>query len=185
MVGTQWIASHWWVLLIRGLVAVAFGIFAFVYPVATIAAFVLLFGAFALVDGVFVTIAALRLRHPQHGERWWLMLLQGLAGIAVGLVTFFWPGITALALALLIAAWAILTGFLEIGAAFQLRKQIAGEIFLVIAGALSVLLGLVFAIFPTLTLLFSVYFFGAYAIVAGIALVVLSFRMRSLHAPTA
>jgi uncharacterized membrane protein HdeD (DUF308 family) len=86
---------------------------------------------------------------------------------------------------LLIAARAILTGFLEIGAAFQLRKQIAGEIFLVIAGALSVLLGLVFAIFPTLTLLFSVYFFGAYAIVAGIALVVLSFRMRSLHAPTA
>lgn len=180
MVGAHRLASHWWVVLVRGLIGIAFGIFALIYPAATVLAFVVLFAAFAFVDGLFVLVAALRFPHPEGG-RWWWMLLQGIAGIAIGVLTYLWPGITLLALALLIAAWAIVTGVLEIGAAFNLRREIAGEILLIIAGVLSILLGLAFAVFPGLGLLFSVYFFAAYALIAGVALVALSFRIRNLR----
>src|SRR6266542_6762541 len=113
-------ARNWWVLALRGLAGVIFGLLAFMWPGLTLVALVALFGAYALVDGIFAVVAAIK--SARGNEDWWVVLLEGLAGIAAGLVTFFWPGITALALLYLIAAWAIVTGSFEIMAAVRLRK---------------------------------------------------------------
>jgi uncharacterized membrane protein HdeD (DUF308 family) len=179
MYGVRTLATHWWVILLRGLVAVLFGVVAFVFPLSTAAAFVIVFGAYALVDGVLTVLAALRLAHPDSG-RWWFLLLQGLVGIAAGVLTFFWPAITALALGLLVAAWALVTGILEIGAAIRLRKDVPGEILLILAGLLSIALGIFLSLRPFTALLASVWVIAVYALIAGFMLIVLSFRLRGL-----
>ncbi len=181
MIAAHRLAANWYWLLVRGLLALAFGILVFVYPGSAIAAFVILFGAYAFVDGMFVLIAGLRFAHPDSGS-WWWMIVQGLAGIAAGVLTFFWPQITALVLGILVAAWAVVTGVFEILTAFQLRKNVPGEILLLVAGLLSVALGIFLSLFPITALLAGIWIVGVYAIVAGIALVVLSFRLRSLAA---
>jgi uncharacterized membrane protein HdeD (DUF308 family) len=180
VVGVRTIASHWWLPLIRGLVAIAFGVLAFAFPVATAGAFVILFGAFALVDGLVTVTTALRFSHP-HAGGWWWMLAQGFIGILIGVVTFAWPAITALALGILVAAWAISTGILELGAAFRLRTSLPGEILLVVSGLLSIVLGVALAFFPLTALLAWVWLVAAYAIVAGVVLLGLSFRLRAVR----
>jgi uncharacterized membrane protein HdeD (DUF308 family) len=186
MIAAHRIAEHWYIPLIRGLIAVVFGVAVLVHPVAAVATFVLLFGAFAFADGIVTLVTAFRFAHPNTG-RWWWMLVQGIVGILVGLIAFFWPISAAWALAILIAAWAFSTGILELGAAFQLRREIPGEIFLAISGVLSILLGIAFVILPGAALLTLVFVVGFYAIVAGVSLVVLSIRLRSMrermHAP--
>src|SRR5262245_7702154 len=119
------LARNWWLVVLRGVLAVLFGLTAFVWPGVTCLVLVLFFGAYAFVDGVFAVITGL----VRFGEssRWWIFLLEGLVGIAVGVVTFLWPGITSLALIYLVAAWAIVTGVLEIGAAIRLRREISNE----------------------------------------------------------
>jgi len=166
---------------LRGLVAVAFGVVAFLYPISTAAAFVIIFGAYALVDGLLTIVAALRLAHPDRG-RWWAMLLQGIIGVAAGVFTFFWPFVTAWALGLLVAVWAIATGVFEIGAGVRLRKDVPNEILLILVGILSLALGVFLATRPFAALLASVFVIGAYALVAGVVLIVLSFRLRGLKA---
>ena len=109
------LARNWWVLALRGVIAVLFGLAAFVWPGITLAALVLLFGAYALVDGVFAVIAALTGRSGH--ERWWVLLLEGLVGVAAGVLTFVWPAITEFVLLYLIAAWAVVTGVIEVIAA--------------------------------------------------------------------
>src|SRR5262245_11439403 len=126
------LARNWWVLAIRGVAAILFGIGAFVWPGLTLAVLVLLFGAYALVDGVFAVVAGIAAYGQQ--ERWWMMLLEGLAGIVIGILTFAWPGVTALVLLYFIAAWSIVTGAFEIAAAIRLRKEIEGEWALALAG---------------------------------------------------
>src|SRR3954469_15088793 len=111
------LARNWWVLVLRGLLAVLFGIAAFAWPGITLAALVILYGAYALVDGIFA-IASVMIGRTS-GMPWWALLLQGLAGIAVGIMTFAWPGITALVLLCLIAAWAVVTGIFSIVAAIR------------------------------------------------------------------
>src|SRR5215510_16405660 len=109
------LSEHWWVLLLRGLLAIAFGIMAFAWPGVTLAVLVLLFGAYALVDGIFEVIAGFR-------AKWWGLVFLGILGIAAGVITFMWPHITAIALLWLIAFWAIVVGIMQISAAIRLRR---------------------------------------------------------------
>src|SRR3954464_3482575 len=119
------LASHWWVLVVRGVAAVIFGVLALLYPPGAIAALVVLFGAYAIVDGIFNIVAAVRT--PHRGQRWGWLLFEGIVSLLAGLVTLFWPGPTALALVLLIGSWSLVTGIAEIAAAIRLRKTIQGE----------------------------------------------------------
>jgi uncharacterized membrane protein HdeD (DUF308 family) len=172
------LADNWWALALRGLLAVLFGITAFVMPGLTLAALVLLYGAYALVDGVFAVVASLAGR--TFGTPWWAMLIRGLLGIAIGIVTFVWPGITELALLYIVAAWAIVTGGFEIVAAIRLRKEIRGEWLVVLSGAISVLFGLALMVYPAAGALAIVWLLGSYAIIFGVLLLVLGLRLRSL-----
>jgi uncharacterized membrane protein HdeD (DUF308 family) len=172
------LARNWWALALRGLFAVLFGIVAFALPGSTLGALVLLYGAYALVDGIFAIAAAVAGR--DEGLPWWAMLLEGVVGIAVGVITFAWPGITALVLLYLIAAWAFVTGALEIAAAIRLRKEIRGEWLLALSGVLSVLFGVILVVNPGAGALAVVWLIGAYAIAFGVVLLVLGFRLRSL-----
>ena len=171
------LARNWWALALRGLFAVLFGIAAFALPGITLGALVLLYGAYAFVDGVFAITAALVGR--TEGVPWWALLVEGLFGIAVGVLTMFWPGITALALLFMISAWAVVTGVLEIVAAIRLRKEIQGEWLLALSGILSVLFGLALVVNPGAGALAVVWLIGAYAIVFGLLLIALGFRLRS------
>jgi len=173
------LAAHWWVPLLRGIIALIFGIVLFVLPLSSVAAFVLLFGAYAAVDGVLGIVQALRFAHPSTG-RWWLQLLAGVCGILVGIITLVYPAITALTLAWFISAWAIVTGFFEIGAGFRLRKDVPGEIFMICAGLFSVVLGVAIFFFPLGGLLAAVWVIATYGIIAGFALIGLAFRLRGL-----
>jgi len=170
--------SSWWALVLRGLAAIAFGVLAFVWPQITLTALVFLWGAYALVDGVFAIAAGVK----SHGEnkRWWVLLLEGILGVAAGLVAFLVPGITALALLILIAAWAMVTGAFEIAAAIQLRKYIKGEWLLALAGVASVLFALALLFNPAAGALALVWLIGAYSIVFGVLLIVLGVRLHSL-----
>jgi len=178
------LARNWWVVLLRGVAGVVFGVITFVAPGLSLAALVLLFGAYALVDGVLAAISAIRWRGET--DRWWVILLEGLASIAAGIVTFVWPGISALALLYVIAAWALVTGGLEIAAAIRLRRIITGEWLLVLIGILSMAVGVLLALFPSAGALALVIWIGAYVAAAGVLLIALAFRLRSwgkTHSP--
>jgi len=171
------LARNWWALALRGLFAILFGIAAFAWPGITLGALVLLYGAYALVDGVFAIAAAVVGR--TDGMPWWALVLEGVAGIAVGIMTFAWPGITALVLLYLIAAWAVVTGIFEIVAAVRLRKEIQGEWLLALSGILSVLFGFALVFNPLAGALAVVWLIGAYAIAFGVLMIALAFRLRS------
>ncbi|WP_339460264.1 HdeD family acid-resistance protein [Nodularia spumigena] len=174
--GTR-LARNWWTVALRGAIAIIFGLAALFWPDITLTALIFIFAAFVLVSGVLLAIAAFRdgLTHT-HG---WLMLLEGAIGIAVGIMAFIWPGITALVLLYLIAAWAIVTGVLEIIAAIQVRKEIQNEWLLAIAGITSVLFGVLLLVWPLAGALAILWIIGAYAIIFGILLLILAFRLRS------
>jgi uncharacterized membrane protein HdeD (DUF308 family) len=171
------LARNWWVLALRGLCAIIFGILAFVWPGVTLGVLVLLYGAYALVDGVLAIIAALSKRQ-ESGLPWWALLLEGLLGIAAGIVAFVWPGITALFLLFLIAGWAIVTGVFEIIAAIRLRKEIEGELWLALSGIVSIIFGVLLFARPGAGALTVVWLIGAYAIFFGIFLLALAFRLK-------
>ena len=168
----------WWMLLVRGILAILFGIAAFIWPGLTIEMLVLLFGAYALVDGIFAVIVSIH----QHGEneRWWTVLLEGIAGIVLGVLTWFWPGTTATVLLAFIAAWAIVTGVFEIITAVQVRREIEGEWVYILSGALSVLFGILLAAWPATGALALVVVIGVYSILFGALLVALSVRLRRM-----
>jgi uncharacterized membrane protein HdeD (DUF308 family) len=170
------LARNWWALALRGLFALFFGLLAFALPGITLAALVILFGAYSLVDGIFALVTAVRAAEAH--ERWWLFVLEGLAGVAAGVITFMWPGITALVLLFLIAWWAIVTGIFEIAAAVRLRKEIRGEWALVLGGAASVFFGLVLLFRPGVGALAVIWLIGTYAVVFGLLLLMLAFRLR-------
>jgi len=172
------LTRHWWVLALRGVAAILFALIAFAWPGITLTALVWLWGAYAFVDGVFAVVAAVRAAE-QH-QRWGMLLLEGISGIAAGIVAFAWTGITALVLVYLIAAWAIVTGIFEIAAAIRLREMIEGEWLLGLSGVLSVLLGVLIIARPGAGLLAWVWVIGAYALLFGIVLLALAFRLRAL-----
>ena len=177
VVNADTLAHNWWAVLFRGIVAVVFGVVTFAAPGISLAVLVLLFGAYAFVDGIFGIASALRRRG--ESDHWGLLLLEGMAGIAAGVVTMFWPGLTAFVLLYLIAAWAIVTGAFEVAAAIRLRKIISGEWLLVLSGLASVGLGALLVAYPGPGALAFVLWIGAYAAVAGVLLIALAFRLRS------
>jgi uncharacterized membrane protein HdeD (DUF308 family) len=171
-------ARNWWVLLIRGILAIIFGVLAFLWPGMALEVLVLLFGAYALLDGVASIIIGLTGRGAQDNRLW--LLLGGVFGVLVGVLAFVWPGLTALTLIYFIAAWAILTGAFTIVAAVQLRKEIDNEWLLVISGALSILVGLYMAAFPGEGALALIWVIAAYAVIFGIMLIGLALRLRGM-----
>jgi uncharacterized membrane protein HdeD (DUF308 family) len=167
------LAANWWALALRGLVAVLFGLLTFFLPGITLVTLVLLFGAYALVDGIFNVFAFFRVASHQ-----WALLIEGVIGIIAGALTFAWPAITAIVLLYVIAFWAILTGILEIIAGIRLRKVIANEWLLLVIGALSLLFGVLILFAPGTGALAIVLWIGAYALVFGVFLLALAFRLR-------
>lgn len=170
-------ARHWWVLAVRGAFAILFGVVALVWPAITVLALVVLFGAFALVDGAIAVLVAIR---GVTGAPRGLLALSGAAGIALGVAAIGWPGITAFVLLMLIAAWAVATGVLEIVAAFVLRGELRGEWAYALTGAISVLFGILLFVWPVSGALAVVWMIGLFAILFGGAMVGAAFRLRRL-----
>jgi uncharacterized membrane protein HdeD (DUF308 family) len=170
------LVRNWWSLVLRGLLGVAIGIVTFFAPGITLGALVILF-AYALLDGIMGLVGAWHASRSR--ERWGALLLQGLAGIAAAAVTVLWPAITALALVLLIGAWAVVTGIFQIIAAVRLRRHISGEWLLALGGMLSVIFGVLVMVAPLAGALVIAIWFGAYAFVFGVILIALGFRLRA------
>jgi uncharacterized membrane protein HdeD (DUF308 family) len=166
----------WGGLVLRGVVAILFGLLTFSRPGVTATALVYLFGVFVLADGISALIAAPRI--ARMGGRWVLMMLIGIVGIAVGVLTFARPAATAMGLVYYIAAWALITGFLEVVAGFRLRKVVPGEWLLAVAGLLSIAFGLMVAARPGAGMLSLIWLIGAYAIIFGVLELALAFRLR-------
>jgi uncharacterized membrane protein HdeD (DUF308 family) len=171
------LADNWWLLLLRGIAAIIFGILAFMWPLLTLLTLTFLWGAYALVDGVFALWEAIAGRGGHMGARFWLAIV-GIAGIIAGLLAFAWPGITAFVLLMFIAAWAIVTGLFEIWGAIQLRKEIEGEWLLILSGLLSVAFGVILLARPGVGALAVVWLIGWYAILAGAVYIALAFRLK-------
>ncbi len=168
--------GHWWALALRGGVAILFGLAALLRPGIALEALILLFGAYALVDGVFSIVGVFQ--GTRRGTPRWALLLEGIVGILAGLIAFILPGLTAFALLYLIAAWAIITGVSEIAMAIRLRQEIRGEWALILGGAISVLFGLILAVLPGVGILSLVWLIGVYAIAFGVLLLVTAFQVR-------
>jgi uncharacterized membrane protein HdeD (DUF308 family) len=173
---TEALAGNWWAVTIRGVAAILFGVLTFVMPIVTLATLVLLFGAYAIVDGVFMLVSVFRGREGDRSR--WVMVLEGIVSIAAGIVAFAWPGLTAVAVVYVIAAWSLVTGILEIAAAIRLRREIRGEVWLGLSGVLSIVFAAVLMVAPGVGALAVVLWIGAYAIVFGALLVGLSLRLR-------
>ncbi len=172
------LARNWWTFVLRGVVAVLFGVLAFMRPGITLEVLVLLFAFWALFDGVFALISSVGAAEAH--EPWWPLVLIGLLGIAAGVVALRWPGITALALFLLIAYWSIFRGILEIVAAVRLRNLVQGEWWLILSGIASVAFGVLLIIYPRPGLLAVIWLIGIYAVIFGISMLMLGFRLKSL-----
>jgi uncharacterized membrane protein HdeD (DUF308 family) len=178
------LAKNWWLLLLRGIAAIVFGLLAFVWPGLTLVTLILFYGAFALVDGVIALVAAFT-GGAKPLPTWWLVIV-GLLGIAAGIATFAMPGITAIVLILFMGGWALAHGILEIIGAIRLRKEIDNEWMLIFSGVVSVLFGLIVLIAPGAGALGLVWAIAAYSIVFGISFVALALRLRNhRHGPAA
>ena len=176
-VAQQALQSFRRMLLVRGVIAILFGVVALVMPNITLTFLVYLFGAYAVINGIAAAATALRYTKEQG---WALLLVEGIVSILVGVVAFAWPGITALVFLYLIAAWAIVIGVMEIVGAFTLPLGTGREWLLGLAGVVSIVFGVLIAIRPNTGLVALVYLLGIYAIVFGILYVVGYFQTRSL-----
>ena len=177
-------SRSWWILALQGVAAIIFGVAAIAWPGITLLTLVYLFGAFALVDGALALGAGLERLFERESHVWGL-LLRALTGAVIGLATFALPGLTALVLLLMIAAWALITGFLEISAAIRLHDEIHGEWAMALAGVLSILFGLALIAFPRSGALAVVWTIGIFSIVTGVSRMVLGFRLRRAWTATA
>jgi uncharacterized membrane protein HdeD (DUF308 family) len=177
------IIGSWKSVAFRGAAALLFGVLALIWPGITLLSLVFLFGIYALSDGISILVAVFR-KSPQPAQgRKGLMIFQGVVSILSGIIAFVWPGITALALLFLIAAWALVTGALEIAAAIKLRREITNEWLLGLAGALSIVFGMFIVIAPPAGALAVTWIIGWYAMLSGVLLLALAFRIRKFVAP--
>jgi len=174
------LAKNWWLLLLRGIAAIIFGVLAFAWPGITLLTLIMFYGAYALVDGVLAILAAIMGGAP--APRWWLAVI-GVLGIAAGILTFMMPGLTAMVLLFFIAAWAITTGVFQIIGAIRLRKEIDNEWLLILGGIISVLFGIGIMLAPGAGALALVWVIGTYAVIEGVLFVVVSFRLKKRAHP--
>jgi uncharacterized membrane protein HdeD (DUF308 family) len=173
------LARNWWLLALRGLVAVIFGVMTLFNPAASLAVLVLFFGAYAMVDGIFAIVAGATA--PSGSRRWGWLIAGGVLGILVGIATLFMPQVTAFVLTVWIAVWAIFVGIAQIASAIRLRKEIEGEFWLILGGAVAVLFG-IWALISPLAGAFAITFgIGFFAIVYGVTMLAVAFRLRGLH----
>jgi uncharacterized membrane protein HdeD (DUF308 family) len=177
----QDLRRNWVWIVVRGVAAVIFGVLAFIWPALTLAALVILWGAYALADGVLALVAAFRIR--DRGKPFWALVIVGVLGVIVGILTFVWPGITALVLLSFIAAWALVMGVFQIVAAIRLRKEIEGEWLLALSGALCVIFGAVMLLNPGAGALAVIWAIASFAIIFGFLLIALGFKLKG-RAPT-
>lgn len=173
------LTRNWWVLILRGVLAILFGVLAFSRPGVTLATLIIFFGAYAFVDGIFAIILAL----GGWGERddRWLLLLEGIAGIGIGIITFRAPGITAISLLLYIAAWSLVIGVLRIAAAIRLRKVIEHEWLLALSGVAAILFAAILLWNPAAGALGLLWFIASFAIVYGAIQIAVGFRMHGMR----
>ena len=172
------LGRNWWLLLVRGLVAIVFALLTWAQPGVSLAALVLVFGIYVLADGLLGVWSAIAKR--RDNRHWWLLLLWGLVGIVVGVMTFIMPGITGLVLLMYIAAWAMITGVLQIVAAIRLRKEIKGEWLMILSGLVSVAFGVLLFLHPGAGALAGAWIIAAYAFIFGVLMVLLAFKVRKL-----
>ena len=172
------LGRNWWLLLLRGLVAIVFALLTWAQPGVSLAALVLVFGIYVLADGLLGVWSAIAKR--RDNRHWWLLLLWGLVGIVVGVMTFIMPGITGLVLLMYIAAWAVMTGVLQIVAAIRLRKEIKGEWLMILSGLVSVAFGVLLFLQPGAGALAVAWIIAAYAFIFGVLMVLLAFKVRKL-----
>ena len=172
------IAENWWLMLLRGIASVVFGVLALAWPGKTLLILLVLFGAYAVVDGLLALGAAFG-RGRSSGSSWWLAIVGGL-GVITGLATFLWPGVTAIILLFFIGAWTLMRGLLEIAGAIQMRRETEDAWLLALDGVVSVIFGVSVLVFPGAGALALIWIIAAYAIVTGAILILLSLRVR-LH----
>ncbi|MGH2467396.1 MAG: HdeD family acid-resistance protein [Candidatus Limnocylindrales bacterium] len=174
------LTRHWWVFAVRGILAIAFGILAFVWPGLTLLILVTLFAAYVFVDGLDLLIALAR--GDAGARRHWVALgLMGIVGIIVGIVAFFLPGLTALSLLYIAAFWAIILGVIQVAAAIRLRHAISGELWMAIGGLISIAFGVYLVLFPGPGLLSLVWLVGLWGVIFGLTSIILAWRLRRLH----
>ena len=176
------LAENWWLLLLRGIAAIAFGILAFGWPGLTLLALTLMWGIYAIADGVLALWAAIASKGGEIAPRWWLAIV-GIAGVIAGLLTFVWPGMTALILLIFIASWAIVIGVLQIWGAIRLRKEIEGEWLLALSGVLWVAFGVIMFAQPGAGALALIWWIGSFAILAGCVYIALAFQLKKYKRP--
>ncbi|BAV65045.1 HdeD family acid-resistance protein [Sphingobium cloacae] len=174
-----WLTDNWWLVLLRGIAAILFGVLTFLWPALSLLSIVLLWGAFALVDGIFAIATAFVTKRAVAGSRWWMGLV-GLLGVAAGLLTFFAPAVTAFGLLTFLAAWLIATGILQIVGAIRLRKAISNEWMLALSGLASVILGVLLIGYPLAGLVTVAWMIGIFALVVGVFYIGLSLRLRKV-----
>ena len=179
MAGTVALARWWWTFVVRGLLAIAFGVLAFFAPGLGIAVLVGLFAAWALIDGVTSLVTGIGGRN--RDKSWWLEILEGVVSIIAGIIALVFPVLAAEVLVIIIAAWVIVTGIFEIIAAIRLREQIRGEFWLGLAGLASILFGVILLVFPGVGALSLVWLIGSFALVFGVFLVILGWRLRGIN----
>lgn len=168
------LTRNWWALALRGVVAILFGLAALAWPTITLMALVVLFGVYVLADGILAAITSV----AERGKGWGWLLLEGVLLVGIGVAVFRWPAITALTLLFLIAARAIVVGVLEIATAVELRRELKGEWLLALNGVLSILFGVLIVAVPTAGALAVVWVIGLYAIVFGVLMIALAFRLK-------
>ncbi|MBZ0304252.1 MAG: HdeD family acid-resistance protein [Anaerolineae bacterium] len=176
------LSKNWWLFLIRGILAIAFGLLTLLAPALTLVLLVAFFGAYAIVDGAAAIFTSFSSRASD--PRWWMHLLEGSVGVVAGLIALFWPEIAAVTLLLVIAAWSVLTGITEIMSAIRLRKEIDNEWWLGLSGLLSVVFGIYVFLFPGAGALALAWLIGFYAIFFGATFIGLALRLRQHHQST-
>lgn len=173
----QMLSRNWWIFAIRGVAAIAFGVLAIIWPGATLFVLVVLFAAYALVDGASLLIALVR-GDPDARRHGWAVGIMGVLGIVAGIIAIVWPGITAVSLLFVVAFWSIAVGVFQVIAAIRLRREIEGELWLALGGIVAIAFGLYLVIFPGAGLLSLVLLVAAWAIIFGVSSLVLAYRLR-------
>lgn len=176
------LAEQWWVVALRGVIAIIFGLICFFFTPAAILAAVLFFSAYMLVDGVLAIVSGVKA--ARNGQRWGLLILEGIVDIAAGVIAFAWPGMAALVFVLLIGIWAVISGALLVYAAFSLKLD-HGRWWLALAGVASIVFGILLFVAPVIGAVVLTWWIGAYAVAFGILLLILGFKLRGKKADNA